>query len=95
VTKIVLVSADSSKFGTGMIGGIFPSAHLRNAEIVLNDINNAPADHTISMTHKFMKAHYLEQTLHVENDLRLALQGADFALISIEDWMPQYIFQRS
>ena len=31
-----------------------------------------------------MKAHNLEQTLHVESDLRLPLPGADFVMISIE-----------
>ena len=84
MTKIVLIGAGSLQFGTGMLGDIFTSDHLCDAEIVLNDINNAAAKRTASVAREFMKAHNLEQTLHVESDLRLALPGADFVMISIE-----------
>ena len=61
-----------------MLGDIFTSDHLCDAEIVLNDINNAAAKRTVTAAREFMKAHNLEQTLHVESDLRFALLGADF-----------------
>ena len=78
MTKIVLIGAGSLQFGTVMIGDIFTSDHLWDAEIVLNDINNAAAKRTATVAREFMKAHNLEQTLQVESDLRLALPGADF-----------------
>ena len=84
MTKIVLIGAGSLQFGTGMLGDIFTSDHLCDAEIVLNDINNAAAKCTATVAREFMKAHNLEQTLHVESDLRLALPGAYFVMISIE-----------
>lgn len=84
MTKIVLIGAGSLQFGTGMLGDIFTSDHLCDAEIVLNDINDAAAKRTATVAREFMEAHNLEQTLHVEGDLRLALSGADFVMISIE-----------
>ena len=80
MTKIVLIGAGSLQFGTGMLGDIFTSDHLCDAEIVLNDINDAAAKRTATVAREFMEAHNLEQTLHVESDLRLALPGADFYL---------------
>ena len=84
MTKIVLIGAGSLQFGTGILGDIFTSYHLCDAEIVLNDINNVAAKRTATVAREFMKAHNLEQTLHVESDLRVALPGADFVMISIE-----------
>ncbi len=84
MTKIVLIGAGSLQFGAGMLGDIFTSDHLRDAGIVLNDINKAAVDRTAYVAQEFMKAHNLEQTLQVESDLHLALQGADFVVISIE-----------
>ena len=84
MTKIVLIGAGSLQFGTAMLGDIFTSDHLCDVEIVLNDINKAGADRTATVAREFIKAHNLEHTLHVESDLHVALQGADFAVISIE-----------
>ena len=59
MTIIVLIGAGSLQFGTGMLGDFFTSNHLCDAEIMLNEINNAAAKRTASVAHEFIKAHYL------------------------------------
>ena len=54
MTKIVLIGAGSLQFGTGMLGDIFTSDHLFDAEIMLNDINNAAAKRTGTVAREFM-----------------------------------------
>jgi len=84
MVKIVLVGAGSLQFGTGMLGDIFTSQHLRGAKIVLNDINIAAAQRTAKVAHDFIDINRLDHTIQVEADLRYALKGADFVVISIE-----------
>lgn len=84
MTKIVLVGAGSLQFGTGMLGDIFQSDVLADAEIVLNDINGPAAERTANVARSFIKDHHLKQTVVVESSLPKALQGADFVVISIE-----------
>ena len=84
MTKIVLVGAGSLQFGTGMLGDIFQSAHLAEAEIVLNDINEAAAKRTEGVANAFITENGLQQSVRVESDLAKALPGADFVVISIE-----------
>ena len=84
MVKIVLVGAGSLQFGTGMLGDIFTSQHLRGAKIVLNDINIAAAQRTAKISHDFIDTNRLDHTIQVEADLRHALKGADFVVISIE-----------
>lgn len=82
--KIVLVGAGSLQFGAGMLGDVFQSAHLTEAEIVLNDINEAAATRTEVMANAFISENGLKQNVRVESDLAKALQGANFVVISIE-----------
>ena len=84
MTKIVLVGAGSLQFGTGMLGDIFQSKVLADAEIVLNDINEPAAKRTAEVARAFIADHKLKQTIAVESDLARALKGADFVVISIE-----------
>ena len=84
MTKIVLVGAGSLQFGTGMLGDVFQSAHLAEAEIILNDINQAAAKRTEEVANAFITENGLQQSLRVESDLAKALPGADFVVISIE-----------
>lgn len=84
MTRIVLVGAGSLQFGAGMLGDIFQSAHLTEAEIILNDINDAAAKRTEAMALSYMAENDLRQSVRVEGDLSRALQGADFVVISIE-----------
>ena len=84
MTKIVLVGAGSLQFGTGMLGDIFQSAHLAEAEIILNDINEAAAKRTEGVANAFITENGLQQSVRVESDLAKALPGADFVVISIE-----------
>ncbi len=84
MTKIVLVGAGSLQFGAGMLGDIFQSAHLTEAEIILNDINEDAAKRTEAMALAYMAENDLRQSVRVEGDLSRALRGADFVVISIE-----------
>ncbi|MCB1644974.1 MAG: hypothetical protein KDI36_05955 [Pseudomonadales bacterium] len=84
MTKIVMIGAGSLQFGAGMLGDIFQSTLLVDAEIVLNDINEKAATATLKMAQEFIAANGLKQRISVESDLAKALKGADFVLISIE-----------
>lgn len=84
MTKIVLVGAGSLQFGTGMLGDIFQSKVLTDAEIILNDINESAALKTAEVAKAFISEHGLKQSISVEMDLAKALPGADFVVISIE-----------
>ena len=84
MTKIVLVGAGSLQFGTGMLGDIFQSEHLGDAEIILNDINEPAAKRTEDVANSYIAENGLTQTVRVESDLAQALPGADFVVISIE-----------
>ena len=84
MTKIILVGAGSLQFGAGMLGDVFQSARLTDAEIILNDINEAAAKRTEKVANAFITENGLKQTVRVESDLANALQGADFVVISIE-----------
>ncbi len=84
MTKIVLVGAGSLQFGAGMLGDVFQSAYLEQAEIILNDINEAAAKRTQEVANAFISEHGLKQAVRVESDLAKALSGADFVVISIE-----------
>lgn len=84
MTKIVLVGAGSLQFGTGMLGDIFQSDTLKGAQIILNDINAAAAEKTRRVAQTYMDANELDFSVTVEADLRTALVGTDFVVISIE-----------
>lgn len=84
MTKIVLVGAGSLQFGTGMLGDIFQSATLKGAQIVLNDINEGAAKRTLKVAQDYCAANGLDFDISVEGDLRVALKGTDFVVISIE-----------
>ena len=84
MTKIVLVGAGSLQFGTGMLGDIFQSAALTDAQIILNDINEPAAKRTAEVAKSFIAENGLKQSISVETDLAKALPGADFVVISIE-----------
>ena len=84
MTKIVLVGAGSLQFGTGMLGDVFQSSVLKDAEIVLNDINNAAALRTLKVAQDFAETHGHGQSLSADDNLARALIGADFVVISIE-----------
>ena len=84
MTKVVLVGAGSLQFGTGMLGDVFQSKTLADAQIVLNDINEAAAKRTEAVANDYIAEKGLTQTVSVESDLSKALVGADFVVISIE-----------
>lgn len=84
MTRIVLIGAGSLQFGTGMLGDIFQSHILVDANIVLNDINEKAAHKMLDTAHSYCEANGLKHQLSVEMNLAQALQNADFVVISIE-----------
>ena len=84
MAKIVLVGAGSLQFGTGMLGDIFQSAVLTGSSVVLNDINVKAAERTLKVAKAHISARGLTHNVSTEPDLRAALAGADFVVISIE-----------
>ncbi len=84
MTKIVLVGAGSLQFGTGMLGDIFQSTHLEQAEIILHDINLDAAQRTLKVAEDYVAANNLKHALTATTDLPAALKGARFVVISIE-----------
>ena len=84
MTKLVLVGAGSLQFGTGMLGDIFQSEVLKDAQIILNDINESAAQRTSKIANEYISAHNLKHKITVESNLKTALQEADFVVISIE-----------
>ena len=84
MTKIVLVGAGSIQFGAQLLGDIFQSQVLADAEIVFNDINPAAVEKTRKLAQDHIDARGLSQTVRVESDLRVALKGANFVVIMIE-----------
>ena len=84
MTKIVLVGAGSIQFGAQLLGDIFQSQVLADAEIVFNDINPVAVEKTRKLAQDHIDARGLSQTVRVESDLRVALKGANFVVIMIE-----------
>lgn len=84
MTKIVLVGAGSLQFGAGMLGDIFTSSTLKDAHIVLNDINGPAAERTLKVAQDYIDSNNLTQTVSAESDLRKGLVDATFVVISIE-----------
>lgn len=82
--KIVLVGAGSIQFGAGMLGDIFQSSVLADAEIVLHDINESAAKRTLALAEEYIGANGLKHKVRVEGSLAKALSKADFVVISIE-----------
>ncbi|WP_435140244.1 hypothetical protein [Pseudopelagicola sp. nBUS_19] len=64
--KVVLVGAGSLQFGAGILGDIFQSAHLTDAEIILNDIDEVAAKRTEELSNAFIAENSLKQSVRVE-----------------------------
>ena len=84
MTKIVLVGAGSIQFGSQLLGDIFQCSALAGADIVFNDINPEAVEKTRRLAQSHIDDHKLDHKVSVEGDLRVALRGADFAVIMIE-----------
>lgn len=84
MTKIVLVGAGSLQFGTGMLGDLFQSPAMAGADIVLHDINEPAANRMLELASKYISETGANFTLSATSDLKSALKGARFVVISIE-----------
>jgi len=84
MAKIVLIGAGSIQFGAQLLGDIFQSAVLNEAEIVLNDINPQAAEKTAQLAQNHIDTHGLKHRIKVEVDLSKALKGAQFVVNMIE-----------
>ncbi len=82
--RIVLIGAGSANFGLGTIGDIFKSDVLAGSTIVLHDINPAALDRVERVARAHVEANNLPYEICATTDRKEALQGANFAIISIE-----------
>jgi alpha-galactosidase len=81
---IVLIGAGSTNFGLGTLNGIFHNRVLEGSAIVLHDINPVTLEKTRSIAQRYIDANQLNYTLTATTDRQVALQGANFCIISIE-----------
>ena len=82
--RIVLIGAGSAQFGFDMLGDIFQSAPLAEAEVVLHDIDELALARVKRAGDQFISDHGLKVRLLATTDRSEALQGASFCVISIE-----------
>jgi len=82
--RIVLVGAGSIQFGAQLLGDIFQSPVLDDADIVFNDINPRAVERTRALAQGHVDMEGLNHTITVEGNLETALGGADFVVIMIE-----------
>lgn len=82
--KIVLIGAGSAQFGHGTLEDIFQSERMHGAEIALLDINEDAVMAVYNHAKSFIEANELDFTVTAGTDREVALQGADFVIISIE-----------
>jgi alpha-galactosidase len=84
MSKIVLIGAGSAQFGFDTLGDIFQSRVLAGSSVVLHDIDRAALEKVHQTSRKFVEEKRLPFALSATSDRRVALQGADFCIISIE-----------
>ncbi len=82
--KIVLIGAGSAQFGYDTLGDIFQSEKLKDSTIVLHDINPDTLAIVENNGRDFLTQHNLPFKISATTDRKVALQGADFCIISIE-----------
>ena len=84
MARIVLVGAGSLQFGLGTMGDIFQSEVLAGSHVILHDINPQALAKVEAAGQAFLEEHDLPFTLSATLDRSVALEGADFVIISIE-----------
>ena len=82
--RVVLIGAGSAQFGFDMLGDIFQSAPLADADIVLHDIDADALARVKAAGDAFVAEHDLAVTLSATTERGKALAGADFCVIAIE-----------
>ncbi|MCE7870050.1 alpha-glucosidase [bacterium CPR1] len=84
MTKIVLIGAGSAQFGYGTLGEVLASKVLQDCELVLHDINAEALDRVYQAGKAFIEKEKLACRLSATVDRKVALEGAEFVVISIE-----------
>lgn len=82
--KIVLIGAGSLQFGLGTVGSIINSTVLKHSTVVLHDINQENLDLAHKACLDAIADLDAQITLEATTDRKLALQGANFVINSIE-----------
>jgi len=83
-TRIVLIGAGSAQFGLGTLDDILHSQVLSGATVVLHDINLQSLDRVYRLARDFVEERSLPFEIAATTSREEALQGANFAIISIE-----------
>jgi alpha-galactosidase len=84
MTKITIVGAGSIQFGSTILGEIFQSEVLREAQICLHDINASALAHMHKLAQDYLERNSLPHTLVSTTEAEIALKDADFVIIAIE-----------
>jgi alpha-galactosidase len=82
--RIVLIGAGSANFGLGTLGDILKSRELVGSTIVLHDINPTALKRVENAARRFIDEKALPFIIEATTDRRVALQDANFCIISIE-----------
>ena len=83
MARIVFIGAGSFGFTRGLVRDILTFPLLRDAEIVLMDINKERLDFAKTAVTRIIEAGNYPATMEVTMDRRKALKGADAVLITI------------
>jgi len=81
--KIVLIGAGSHVFAKNLITDILSYPELRNCTISLVDTNKEALDLTTAFAKKLINQHKLETKIESTTDRRIALEGANYIIVSI------------
>jgi len=82
--RLVLIGAASAQFGFGLCGDVLRSKTLSGSTLVLHDINARALESVASRVSDFIREKNLPFKIEATTDLKQALAGADFVVISIE-----------
>ena len=82
--KIVLIGAGSTVFTRNLLGDIWSIPALRDAHIVLHDIDDHRLDLSMAVALRLAELLGVQPKIEAQADRRVALEGADFALNTIQ-----------
>ncbi len=83
--RIVAIGAGSASFGRGTIADIMASRELRDAKctVALMDTDKESLHKTARLAERIRDHHHSPVRIEESTDIRQALEGADFAIISV------------
>jgi len=83
LAKIVIIGAGSHVFSKNLITDFLSYPELRDSTITLMDIDKGRLDLITALAKKMVNQHRFETKLESTTDRRVALEGADYVIVSI------------